>query len=119
MTHIESLAVVAQATFGRDGALFAGLLSFVSQLSVVLWTAVAVTVIVRYVGTRIYQRAAARASAARMERAAPPAPVRNESEHALEAIGSAKGPGRAPRHRRTRPRLTVDRPLHAASTREG
>ena len=36
MTHLQSVAVTAQATFGRDGAMFEGLLDFVAQLSLVL-----------------------------------------------------------------------------------
>ncbi|MET3720967.1 MULTISPECIES: hypothetical protein [unclassified Arthrobacter] len=60
MTHIESVAVVAQATFGRDGAMFESLLGFVSQLSVVLWGLVILTVVLRFVGIRSYRHGAAR-----------------------------------------------------------
>ncbi|MDN4645940.1 hypothetical protein [Arthrobacter sp. PsM3] len=59
MTHMQSVAVTAQATFGRDGAMFEGLLGFVGQLSVVLWGLVVVTAIIRFVGIRIYRRGAA------------------------------------------------------------
>jgi hypothetical protein len=69
MTHIESVAVVAQATFGRDGAMFEGLLDFVAQLSVVLWGMVFLTVVLRFVGIRIYRYGAARR--ARLQSVAP------------------------------------------------
>jgi hypothetical protein len=65
MTPIESVAVTAQATFGRDGAMFEGLLGFVAQLSLVLWSVVVFTVIVRFVGIRIYRRSAARSARAK------------------------------------------------------
>jgi hypothetical protein len=71
MTPIESVAVTAQATFGRDGAMFEGLLGFVAQLSLVLWSVVVFTVIVRFVGIRAYRHSAARA--ARAKAAAPSA----------------------------------------------
>ncbi len=58
MTHIETVAVTAQATFGRDGAMFNGLLGFVAQLSVVLWSLVILTAVIRFVGIRIYRRGA-------------------------------------------------------------
>lgn len=59
MTHIESAAVTGQATFGRDGAMFESLLGFVAQLSVVLWSLVILTAVIRFVGIRIYRRGAA------------------------------------------------------------
>ncbi|VXB72735.1 conserved hypothetical protein [Arthrobacter sp. 9AX] len=65
MTPIESVAVTAQATFGRDGAMFEGLLGFVAQLSLVLWSVVVFTVIVRFVGIRIYRRSSARSARAK------------------------------------------------------
>jgi hypothetical protein len=65
MTPVESVAVTAQATFGRDGAMFEGLLGFVAQLSLVLWSVVVFTVIVRFVGIRMYRHSAARAARAR------------------------------------------------------
>ena len=67
MTHPGSFAVPAavpaQATFGRDGAMFESLLGFVAQLSLVLWTVVTLTVVIRFVGIRFYRRAARRALA--------------------------------------------------------
>jgi hypothetical protein len=59
MTHMPSVAVAAEATFGRDGAMFEGLLGFVAQLSLVLWGVVIFTVIIRFVGIRIYRRGGA------------------------------------------------------------
>ncbi|HET8879211.1 MAG TPA: hypothetical protein VFN00_07140 [Arthrobacter sp.] len=63
MTQIATLVVPAQTTFGRDGALFEALLGFVAQLSLVLWALVIFTVFLRFVGIRIYRRAAKRAAA--------------------------------------------------------
>ncbi|QOD02550.1 hypothetical protein [Pseudarthrobacter sp. BIM B-2242] len=59
MTHIMS-SVPAQATFGRDSALFEGLVDFVAQLSVALWALVILTVVVRFVGIWMYRRGADR-----------------------------------------------------------
>jgi hypothetical protein len=73
MTHIESVAVTAQATFGRDGAMFESLLGFVAQLSVVLWGLVIFTAVIRFVGIRIYRRGAGRT--ALVETVAPSAAV--------------------------------------------
>ncbi|HEY1158391.1 MAG TPA: hypothetical protein VGE95_19170 [Arthrobacter sp.] len=66
-------AVPAQATFGRDGAMFESLLGFVAQLSLVLWSVVTLTVVIRFIGIRFYRRAARRALA-RIAAAAAPAP---------------------------------------------
>ncbi|WP_457945852.1 hypothetical protein ACTAQI_11020 [Pseudarthrobacter sp. alpha12b] len=67
MTHLLSLAVPAalpaEATFGRDGAMFESLLGFVAQMSLVLWSLVTVTVVIRFVGIRFYRRSARRALA--------------------------------------------------------
>ncbi|WP_314214121.1 hypothetical protein [Pseudarthrobacter equi] len=60
MRDIESFAVPAQATFGRDGAMFEGLLDFVAQLSLVLWGLVVLTVVIRFVGVGMYRRGATR-----------------------------------------------------------
>lgn len=60
MRGIESFAVPAQATFGRDGAMFEGLLDFVAQLSLVLWGLVVLTVVIRFVGVGLYRRGATR-----------------------------------------------------------
>lgn len=73
MTQVESVAVTAQATFGRDSAMFESLLGFVAQLSVVLWSLVTLTVVIRFVGIRIYRRGAART--ALVETVAPSAAV--------------------------------------------
>ena len=58
MTRVESVLVTAQ-TFGRDGAMFERLLGFVAQLSLVLWGLVFFTLVIRFVGIRIYRRGAA------------------------------------------------------------
>ena len=61
MTQLSTgVALSAQATFGRDGAMFESLLGFVAQLSVVLWGLVIFTVVIRFVGVWIYRRSAAR-----------------------------------------------------------
>jgi type IV secretory pathway TrbD component len=62
-TGNESVTLIAQATFGRDSAMFEGLLGFVAQLSVVLWGLVLLTVVVRYVGVGMYRRGARRRAA--------------------------------------------------------
>ncbi|WP_297368129.1 hypothetical protein [Cryobacterium sp.] len=59
--------MTAQSTFGRDGAMFDGLLGFVAQLSVGLWGLVILTVIMRFVGMWIYRHAAARKAAVQTE----------------------------------------------------
>jgi hypothetical protein len=64
MTHIENVAMTAQMTFGRDGAMFEGLLGFVAQLSMALWGLVILTTIIRFVGIWLYRRGAARAALA-------------------------------------------------------
>ncbi|MFY9633983.1 MAG: hypothetical protein WAL27_04580 [Cellulosimicrobium cellulans] len=64
MTHIQSVTLIARSTFGRDGAMFEGLLGFVSQLSVGLWGLVILTVVMRCVGVWMYRRGAARSARA-------------------------------------------------------
>ncbi len=76
-------AVPAQATFGRDGAMFESLLGFVAQLSLVLWSVVTLTVVIRFIGIRFYRRAARRALA--RARAAVPNPAEDA------ATGSGAG----------------------------
>ncbi|MFC0458546.1 hypothetical protein ACFFGR_18685 [Arthrobacter liuii] len=77
MTHLETFAVTAavpgQVTFGRDGAMFESLLSFVAQLSLVLWSVVTLTVVIRFIGIRFYRRTARRALA-RIAAAGAPVP---------------------------------------------
>jgi hypothetical protein len=53
--HLENVTVSAQATFGRDGAMFDSFVGFIAQLSLVLWVLVVFTMIVRFVGIRIYR----------------------------------------------------------------
>ncbi|BCW20075.1 hypothetical protein NtRootA9_27830 [Arthrobacter sp. NtRootA9] len=62
--------VPAQATFGRDGAMFEGLLDFVAQLSLVLWGLVVLTVVIRFAGVGLYRHGAARRARARAAAAA-------------------------------------------------
>jgi hypothetical protein len=59
----DSVALIAQATFGRDSAMFEGLLGFVAQLSVGLWGLVILTVVMRFVGVGMYRRGARRRAA--------------------------------------------------------
>ena len=92
-----------QSTFGRDGAMFEGLLGFVAQLSVALWSLVILTAVIRFVGMRIYRHAAARRALVEPE-AAPIAAV------PATAVTSAKVPLGAPRARRAEPL----RPAHSA-----
>ena len=89
-----------QATFGRDGAMFEGLLGFVAQLSLVLWGLVFLTVVIRFVGIRIYRRGAART--ALVETVAPSA-----------AVPAAAGPDH---HGRYRPGPAGRRPADRCRT---
>ena len=112
MTRIaESIAVAEQSTFGRDGAMFEGLLGFVAQLSVALWSLVILTAVIRFVGMRIYRRAAARRALAEVEVApttAVPAPVVPTTAVPAPAVpapaaASAEVPLGAPHTRRAEP----------------
>ncbi|MDN3935102.1 hypothetical protein QWJ39_02090 [Arthrobacter sp. YD4] len=58
-----AIAAPVETTFGRDGALFEALLGFVAQMSLVLWALVIFTVLIRFVGIRVYRRAARRGAA--------------------------------------------------------
>lgn len=58
MRHTESGTVTGLAFFGPAGATFESLLGFVAQLSMVLWSVVILTAIIRFVGIRIYRRSA-------------------------------------------------------------
>ena len=62
-TGNESVTLIAQATFGRDSAMFEGLLGFVAQVSVVLWGLVLLTVVMRFIGVGMYRRGARRRAA--------------------------------------------------------
>ena len=114
MTRIaESIAVAEQSTFGRDGAMFEGLLGFVAQLSVALWGLVILTAVIRFVGMRIYRRAAARKALAEVEVApttAVPAPV-----VPAPVAPSAEAPLDAPHTRRAEPLpVARTRAVHSA-----
>jgi hypothetical protein len=50
------LDVAAAQTFGRDAAMFQGLLSFMTSVSLTLWALVLVTAIVRFVACRMLYR---------------------------------------------------------------
>ncbi|THJ67358.1 hypothetical protein E8P82_04420 [Arthrobacter echini] len=63
MTHLGGVPLRSQETFGRDGAMFESLLGFVAELSIVLWSLVILTVLLRFVGVRIYRRGARSAPA--------------------------------------------------------
>lgn len=56
----SAVTVTGQMTFGRNAAMFESLLSFVAQLSVVLWAVVILTLVIRYIGIFMYRRGAAR-----------------------------------------------------------
>lgn len=56
----STLTVTGQVTFGRNAAMFESLLSFVAQLSVVLWAVVILTLVIRFIGVFMYRRGAAR-----------------------------------------------------------
>ena len=52
----EYLDVVAAETFGRDAVMFQDLLSFMTTVSLVLWAAVLLTAIVRFVACHVLYR---------------------------------------------------------------
>ena len=109
MTYIEeSVAVTAQATFGRDGAMFEGLLGFVAQLSVVLWSLVILTAVIRFVGIRMYRHGAARTALA--ETVAPSAAV------PAAVAAPVTVPLGAPRNRRAEPLSAAHVPTLAAKS---
>lgn len=94
-----------QVTFGRDEAMFEGLLGFVAQLSVVLWALVILTLVIRFVGIFLYRRSAAVVTAgtvAQIGTARAIAPVGTFDEILHPAVASAsvdaslKTPHRAP-----------------------
>lgn len=58
MTDVGRIAFNSQENFGRDGAMFESLLGFVAELSIVLWSLVILTVVLRFVGIRLYRRGA-------------------------------------------------------------
>jgi len=107
----ENVTETVQSTFGRDGAMFEGLLGFVAQLSVALWSLVILTAVIRFVGMRIYRRAAARRALAEVEVApttAVPAPVVPTTAVPAPAVpapaaASAEVPLGAPHTRRAEP----------------
>lgn len=130
MTHIHTIAITAEPTFGRDGAMFEGFLDFVAQLSLMLWSMVVLTVIIRFVGIRIYRRSAPKAlvetvspgpavpavvdlvqpAAGRTTEAVTNVTldgVRRPAESPVPVAASVEMPHSAPRHRRAEHRSTT------------
>ncbi len=70
-----------------DGATFQSLLGLVGQLSVVLWSLVLVTAVVRFVSVRIYRRINSRVAitAAAVSTPALPTPIRREQIEPADA----------------------------------
>lgn len=54
------VTVTGQVTFGRNAAMFDNLIGFVAELSLVLWTLVLFTLVIRFIGIHMYRRGAAR-----------------------------------------------------------
>lgn len=104
MTDVGRIAFNSQENFGRDGAMFESLLGFVAELSIVLWSLVILTVILRFVGIRLYRRGAratmprtgtaARAAVLGASAKSTPAAVKNE-ELADELLSSERVPALA------------------------
>lgn len=119
MTYIdESVTLAAQATFGRDGAMFESLLGFVAQLSMVLWSLVILTAVFRFLGIRIYRKGARRAATretAVPPAAVPPATVRPSVGTSVAVMTSTP---RKPRSPRAEPRYRGQVHVHATSSME-
>ncbi|UTT68667.1 hypothetical protein NMQ03_15725 [Arthrobacter sp. DNA4] len=98
VTNLGTFAVPAGTTFGRDGAMFEGLLAFVAQMSLVLWGMVTLTVVIRFIGIRFYRRAARRAMAkmAAAGTAVPAIAVASIDASAAAAAGTAVPDGQSP-----------------------
>jgi hypothetical protein len=121
MTTFESVTVTAQATFGRDGAMFEGLLGFVAQLSVVLWSLVILTAAIRFVGMRIYRRGAARTAVvetAHLTAAMPTSATGTAPTPQAVVTTSVVVPRRVIRKPRPAPRSTAHVPAFAANGTE-
>jgi uncharacterized iron-regulated membrane protein len=58
---VEQNDFVAAPTFGRDAAMFHDLLGFMAEISLILWTLVVVTAVIRFIACRVYRRSSARA----------------------------------------------------------
>ena len=52
----DHLDVVAAQTFGREDAMFQGLLSFMASLSLILWALVLLTAVVRFLACHVLYR---------------------------------------------------------------
>jgi cation transport ATPase len=109
LTNIEAgVVVTAQATFGRDGAMFESLLGFVAQLSMVLWSVVILTAVIRFIGIRIYRNGAARADS--VQTAAPRTAVTVAAPVAVILV--------SPDSPRAEPRSREKLPAHAHNSVE-
>ena len=62
MRQMENLFLIGLETSGLDGQIFGSLLDFVALLSMVLWSLVILTAVIRFVGIRIFKRAASRSA---------------------------------------------------------
>lgn len=113
MIRIESVAVTTQTTFGRDGAMFENLLGFVAQLSLVLWSLVVLTTIIRFVGVQMYRRSTAGQGAAATASPAPGLPATSADVDLAPPSGfavSLQGPGPATLTRAIEPRAAAQLP---------
>lgn len=95
------VTVTGQVTFGRDAAMFESLLGFVAQLSVVLWSLVILTLVIRFIGVSMYRRGAARtglAGAVAPSETVPAAATFDgiRQPAGVSAAASAKTPRRVP-----------------------
>ena len=98
------VTVTGQVTFGRDAAMFESLLGFVAQLSVVLWSLVILTLVIRFIGVSMYRRGAVptgRAGAVAPSEAVPAAATSTmfdgiRQPAGVSAAASAKTPRRVP-----------------------
>ena len=126
MTRLEeNVTETVQSTFGRDGAMFEGLLGFVAQLSVALWSLVILTAVIRFVGIRVYRHAAIRRAVATTEPApepvSAPAPEPAPAPHAVVTPAVAASMQirlGGPRHQRAEPRSAAPLPALAPDSVE-
>jgi len=125
----ENVTETVQSTFGRDGAMFEGLLGFVAQLSVALWSLVILTAVIRFVGIRVYRHAAIRRAVATTEPAPEPvsAPAPEPEPAPAPAPHAVVTPAVAasmqirlggPRHQRAEPRSAAPLPALAPDSVE-
>ncbi|MCJ8504329.1 hypothetical protein MRU69_05610 [Kocuria flava] len=99
------VALTGQATFGRDAAMFERLLGFVAELSVVLWSLVALTLAIRFVGVLVYRRGAARTAPVEIEAPGGTVPTRAADTAFTELRRPAEAPAAGPAHEATPQRV--------------